>query len=378
MKITSIRVSAVNIPTIKSYHVAVLGAINSTASVIIVIHTDQEFVGIGETDPALMFTGESQQTVLTVLKHHLGPGVIGLDPTDIDGIHDRMESICYGNPFAKAAIDIACHDLKGKSLGAPVYELLGGLKRERIPVMWSLGSEPAETNAREAAGKVDEGYQTIGLKLGVYDPRTDIERVRQVRRAVGDKINIRCDANQSWTLDTAVDTIQRLQDYRVAMVEQPLPKWDLEGMARVVRAVEIPVGADESLSSPQDAREIINCEAADFFSIKTTKHGGLLNSKKIAELAHSAGKRLFINSMIEMGVSVLSGLHFGASSEDLFEIGHALNSVRRLKDDILREPLPYDRGEIEVPQGQPGLGCELDKAKMEKYCSETFWIENSM
>ena len=176
MKISAIKVSAINVPTLKSYRVAVLGTIRSTQSVIVEVHTDEGLVGIGETDPALMFTGESQQTVMTMLKHHLGPAVLGMDPMRLEAMHQRMEAVCLGNPFAKAAIDLACHDLIGKALGAPVYQLLGGLVHERIPVMWSLGSDTPEVNAKEAAEKVESGYTTIGIKLGVLSPDEDLER----------------------------------------------------------------------------------------------------------------------------------------------------------------------------------------------------------
>ena len=375
MKITSIKVSAVNIPTIKSYHVALLGTIRSTESVVLEMFTDAGLVGIGETDPALMFTGESQHTVMTMLKHHLGPAVLGMDPTEIERVKTRMDTISVGNPFAKAAIDLACHDLKAKAAGIPVYELLGGLQHERLPVMWSLGSDTPEINAREAALKVEEGYGTIGLKLGVLPPEEDIERVARVRKTVGDDIKIRCDANQSWTAAQAIRTIQTLGEFDVAMVEQPLPKWDLEGMAYITKTVDIPIGVDESLSSTRETVTIILLNAADFFSIKTTKHGGLMNSKLIGGMAHEAGKKLFVNSMIEMGVSVMSGLHFAASSPGLFDIGHALNSVRRLKDDILLEPVQYQGGEIIVPQDRIGLGVELDVRKMGMYTRESFQLE---
>jgi L-alanine-DL-glutamate epimerase-like enolase superfamily enzyme len=375
MKITAIKVSAVNIPTTKSYHVAVLGTIRSTESVVLEMSTDAGLFGIGETDPALMFTGESQQTVMTMLKHHLGPAVLGMDPGNISEIHARMEAICVGNPFAKAAVDLACHDLKAKAAGIPVYELLGGLKHERLPVMWSLGSDTPDSNAREAAQKAAEGYGTIGLKLGVLPPEDDIQRVAQVRKAVGDDIKIRCDANQSWTAAQAIRTIQKLAEFNVSMVEQPLSKWDLDGMAYITKTVDIPIGVDESLSSTREAVTIILINAADFFSIKTTKHGGLMNSKLIGSMAHEAGKKLFINSMIEMGISVMSGLHFAASSPGLFDIGHALNSVRRLVDDILLEPVQYQGGEIIVPQDRIGLGATLDKRKMEMYTKESFQIE---
>jgi L-alanine-DL-glutamate epimerase-like enolase superfamily enzyme len=375
MKITAIKVSAVNIPTIKRYQIAVLGTVTTTESVIIEMFTDEGLVGIGETDPALAFTGESQRTAMTMLEHHLGPAVLGMDPRALEAIHQRMAAVTTGNPFAKATIDLACHDLLGKSLAAPVFQLLGGLVRDRVPIMWSLGSDPPQENVRQAVAKVEEGYRTIGLKLGVLPPELDIERVAQVRRAVGPEVKLRCDANQGWSVGTAIKTIHKLEEFDVAMIEQPLPRWDLDGLAQVVDAVSIPVGVDESLSSPRDALQIIKKRAADFYSIKTTKQGGLLKAKQIAAMVVAAGGKLFVNSMIEMGVSVMSGLHFAASTPGLFGIGHALTSVRRLKDDILKQPVVYEGAEIVVPQDRIGLGVELDEAKMSKYTVGEFWIK---
>lgn len=219
MKITAIKVYAVNIPTLKTYQVAVMGTITSTQSVIVEVFTDEGIVGIGESDPSLVFTGESQHTVMAMLEHHLGPVVLGMDPLGIEAIHARLESVCVGNPFAKAAIDLACHDLLGKALGVPVYQLLGGLVRERIPIMWSLGSDPPEVNAREAAAKVEEGYRTIGLKLGILPPDADLERVKLVRQTVGDDVQLRCDANQGWSVGTAISMIRKLEELGVAMIE---------------------------------------------------------------------------------------------------------------------------------------------------------------
>jgi muconate cycloisomerase len=379
MRITKIKVSAVNIPTIRTYHVAVMGTITSTQSVIVEVYTDEGLVGIGETDPALSFTGESQQTVMAMLKHHLVPAVLGMDPRAIEAVHTRLDGVCVENYFAKAAIDLACHDLLGKALGAPVYQLLGGLVRERVPIMWSLGSEPAADNVRDAVAKVDEGYRTIGLKLGILPPEVDVERAAAVRKAVGPDIQLRCDANQGWTVGTAIATIKQLEEHGIAMIEQPVPRWDEAGLAQISRAVHVPVGVDESLCSVHDALRLAQQRAAGFYSIKTTKQGGLLNAKKIAALVQASGGKLFVNSMIEMGVSVLSGLHFAASTPGLFEIGHALTSVRRLKDDILKEPVVYAEGaggiEIVVPQDRVGLGAELDEAKLARYRIGECWIE---
>lgn len=375
MKICKIRIRCINVPLLKKYIVSGLGAIESTQSVVIEMFTDEGITGLGETDPALSFTGESQQTVVTVLRYHLGPAVLGMDPFDLEAIHARMNAICVGNPFAKAAIDLACHDIQGKYLGVPVYKLLGGLVRERIPIMWSLGSGDVESNVRDAIQRVQEGYKTVGLKVGTLAPVEDVKRVQAVREAVGDDILIRCDANQAWITMEAISIIRKLEKFDIAMIEQPVPSWNVEGMARIRASVNVPISVDEGLCSPREALRMVQAGAADVFSIKTTKLGGLLPSRKVAAVVEAAGGLMFINSMIELGISVMSGLHFAVSSRNLFPIGHALTSVRRLKDDILKTPVPYEGTDIIAPKDRVGLGVELDEEKMRRYLvGDVCWV----
>ena len=367
MKIESIRIREVHVPLLKSYTISSVGTVRATRSVVVEIFTDKGLVGIGECDPELMFTGESQHTVVAMLRHHLGPALIGRNPLDIESLHQLMNGICLGNHFAKAAIDLACHDLLGKVLGVPVFQLSGGLLSERIEVMWSLGSDSIEANVDDALQRIDEGYRTVGLKVGSLEPSYDIARVRAVRKAVGDNILIRCDANQAWSVAEAIATINRMAQYDICMIEQPVPGWDIQGLAQVRAAVPVPVAVDEGIHSPVDVLRCIRAGAADIFSIKTTKMGGLLPSWKAAAIIQAAGCKVFVNSMIELGISVMSGLNFGVSNASLFACGHALNSVRRLQDDILCDPPLYQGNEILAPVGRPGLGVRLDEKKMQKY-----------
>lgn len=372
MKITSIKVSAVNIPLIKDYTVSMVGTISTTRSVVVELFTDKGYVGIGETDPELMFSGESQQTVMTVLRHHLGPAILEQSPLDLTALHQRMDTISVGNQFAKAALDLACHDILGKHRNIPVYKLYGELVNDRIEVMWSLGSDSIAANVADAVQKVEEGYKTIGLKVGTLEPKEDIARVQAVRKAVGDAILIRCDANQAWTAKEAIPTIRRMEEYGICMLEQPVPHWDIEGLARVRASVNVPIAVDEGFRSPRDASKLIQAKAADIFSIKTTKLGGLKPSFQAAAVIGAAGLKVFVNSMIEMGISTMSSLNLAAAEKSLFPCGHAMNSVRRLKDDIIKVPITYAGGQIIVPADRPGLGVDLDEKKMKAYTVSTF------
>jgi len=367
MKIDNIRIRAVDIPLIKPYTISTVGTVRRTESVVVELFSDQGVTGIGETDPDLMFTGESQQTVISALKAHIGPAVLGQNPLDLEAMHARMDAVCVRNNFAKAAIDLACHDLVAKTMNTPLFRLFGGLVNPRIDVLWSLGSDTVEANVEDAVGRVAEGYTALGLKVGSLRPEVDVARVKAVRQAVGDAVSIRCDANQAWSPVIAIPTIHRMAAYGICMIEQPVPAWDIEGLARVRAAVNVPVAVDESFCSARDALALVKAGAADLFSIKTTKLGGLLPARKAAAIIEAAGHKIFINSMIEMGVSVMSGLNFAVSCPILFPGGHALNSVRRLSDDILAEPVVYDGGQILAPTERVGLGAELDEQKMKKY-----------
>ncbi len=372
MKITGLTVSEVRVPLLKSYTLSRVGTLTESRSVILEIETDQGVTGVGETDPELMFTGESQYTVMAVLNHHIGPALIGMDPLRIEAVHQRMDRICVGNPFARAAVDMACHDIAGQHLNSPVYQLYGGMLNESIDVMWSLGSDRPEANAEEALEKVHEGYRTIGLKVGALPAKTDVERVRAVRAAVGDEIGIRCDANQAWRPAEAVDIIRRMEAYGISMMEQPTRSWDIKGLARVRSAVNTPIAVDEGMHSARDALRIVQAGAADIFSIKISKMGGLLPAAKAAAIIEAAGHTLFVNSMIELGVSVMAGLHFAVTRPSLFACGQALNSVRRMKDDVLLDPVEYNGGAIVLPAGRTGLGVVLDKGKMKRYTVSRF------
>ncbi len=367
MQITGLRIRAVNIPLIKPYTISLVGEVATTRSVIVEVFTDQGLVGIGETDPELMFSGESQQTVMTMLASHLGPAVLGIDPLDLEGLHVRMNAVCLGNHFAKAALDLACHDIWGKYHHAPLYQLFGGRVHSRIEVMWSLGSDTVEANVADAVMRVEEGYRTIGLKVGTLSPDEDVRRVGEVRKAVGPDIKIRCDANQAWSPNVAAATIRKLENYDICMIEQPVRGWDIEGLAHVRASVEVPIAVDEGFCSPRDAIKLVKIGAADIFSVKTTKLGGLLPSRKAAAVIEAAGHQVFFNSMIELGVSVMSGLNCAVSTPNLLAVGHALNSVRRLRDDILKTPVAYEGNCIVAPTGREGLGVELDQEKMTRY-----------
>ncbi|HID08597.1 TPA: dipeptide epimerase, partial [Candidatus Micrarchaeota archaeon] len=253
--------------------VIALGTIPSVEVAIVVIEDHKGRLGIGEGCPAKRITGETIDTVLGALKV-LAPTLIGEDPLRIGYLADKMDGVLSGNTAAKAALDIALHDLAGKILGVPVWKLLGGHTSDPISTDYTVGIDDPEKMAREAARLVEEGFREIKVKVG-EDPERDVERVGAIRKAVGDRIVIRIDANQGWSPQEAVWALREMEPSRVQLVEQPVPHWDLEGLRYVRERSPIPVMADEAVHLPQDALRAIRVGAVDYINIKLMKAGGL-------------------------------------------------------------------------------------------------------
>jgi muconate cycloisomerase len=350
--------------------------------VIVRVHTSDGIQGLGEATVVKewggdygRYFGESPELTVTVINTVLGPALIGEDPFAIEWAHRKMDLAIKGYPYAKTALDEALHDIKGKALGVPVYELLGGLWREEIPLAHSLGWMEYEEATSEAAAAVAEGIRTIKIKVG-RSAEYDVRIVRDVREAVGDEVDIVVDANQGWpTPKYAIGILRQMQDYRIRYAEQPVE--GLARMAQIARSVDVPIMADESAWTPQDVLEIVERGAADMISLYTTKPGGLFKAKKVAAVAEAAGLPLNVNGSHETGVGNAANLHLVASTAAVTEAG--VFPVTTIKgneptemagkmylDDIITEPFEYRDGNLIVPS-RPGLGIELDEDKVAAY-----------
>ena len=291
--------------------VIALGAIPSVEVAIVVIEDDKGRFGIGEACPSWRITGETIDTAIGSLEV-LAPMLLGEDPLRIGYLVERMDSALLGNPSAKAALDIALHDLAGKILGVPVWKLLGGHSPGPVSTDYTVGIDEPERMAQEAARLVEEGFREIKVKVG-ENPERDLERVRAIRKAVGDGITVRIDANQGWSPQEAVWVLREMEPFRVQLVEQPVPFWDLEGLRYVRERSPIPVMADEAVHSPRDALRAIRAGAVDYINIKLMKAGGLHRAKEIAAISRAAGLANMIGSMVETDIGATAAIHFALS-----------------------------------------------------------------
>lgn len=348
------------------------------------IDTDEGVCGWGEAPalatwggPDMRYYGETAETVGHLIETHLLPAVVGLDPLEIATIHRRMDAVVKGNPYAKAAIDIACFDAAGKALGVPVWALLGGKVRDGIEVAHSLGLMPVDQAVDEAAQAVEEGARCIKCKTGL-EPERDVELVRRLRERLGDAVQVRVDGNEGYkTVWEAIEVTRRQQAYGIFLCEQPVA--GARGLAGVAARIDVPVMADESAWTVHDILELHELHAATTFALYVTKPGGLHRARQQAEVANRLGFWSDIGGSIEMGVGNAANLHLGAAMERAWI--PSVCPVTRVSgtpgpeiagvyytDDIVTEGFRFDEGRVMVPEG-PGLGVEVDVEKLRAYAA---------
>jgi len=315
------------------------------SALVVKVYTDEGVVGLGE--------GGSEE----VIGNLYTPKLIGEDPFDVERIHEKLGKNLYDEPASRAAVDAALLDIMGKALKVPVYRLLGGRYRDRIPVAWVIGWKSPEETAAEALKYFNRGFRTLKLKVGIALD-VDVARVKAVREAVGEEAAIRVDFNQAYTPRTAVKAIKAMEPYGLEFAEQPVNRMDLKGMAAVAKAVETPVSADDSAYSPVDAYRIAEMHAADVINIYILKAGGLSNAKKIAAVGEAAGIPCFLGAAPALSVEDIMGVHVAASTRN---IGYACEFVGNAWYELseLKNPLRIVDGMALVPE-KPGLGVELN------------------
>jgi len=312
-----------------------------------------------------------------VIAEYLIEAVKGLDPRDIAVIHSAMDKAVKGNPYAKAALDMASYDIAGKAAGVPAHRLLGGQFRDRIEVAHSLGIMPVEKCVDEAVMAVEEGAKTLKCKTGL-DPERDVEVVRKLRERLGGEVKIRVDGNEGYrNVWEAIRVTQRQEEYNILLCEQPL--MDNRQLAFVAERIGCPVMADESAWTVHDILELHELKAASCFSCYVTKPGGLHRAKQQADIAAALGMYSDIGGSIESGIGNAANLHLGAASERAIlpsvspvskpegAAGPSVAGVYYL-DDLIAEPFRFEDGCVLVPDG-PGLGIEVDTDKLEKYAA---------
>lgn len=319
MKITGIRIGNLSVPLKKPFKTAVR-SVDSVNDVIVRIETDTGHVGYGEAPPTGVITGDTTGAIIGAINDHIRAAIVGRELEDLESVMTALDNSIVGNTSAKAAVDIALYDLWGQLWNAPLHKLFGGHRTE-IETDYTISVNPPEEMARDSLEAVNDGYKTLKIKVG-KDSELDFERIKAIRDAIGYDVALRIDANQGWSASEAVRILRNMEDsgFQIELVEQPVPAHDIQGLRHVTQNTAIPVVADESIWSPQDAKMLMENNAVDMVNIKLMKCGGLHNAVRITSLAEIFGVECMIGCMLEGQVSVNAAVALAAGKAVITKI----------------------------------------------------------
>jgi muconate cycloisomerase len=368
LKITRIETIPIQVPIRPQFMIrAARGSHAASPFLLVKIHTTGGVVGLGEVSCTPRWSGEDQVSAAHFIRTYMAPRLEGQDPLQVEPLARTIDTVVARNYFTKAALEMALWDIRGKAEGVPVYRLLGGAVRQTVPTKWSVSGVEPETAADIASWAVQQGFRAMKVKVGI-ESDADVARVAAVRSAVGPDVRIGVDANGGWQPDTAVQVVERLYRHEVFFVEQPVAPSDLPGMADVRRRIRVPVIADESVFTLQDAAAVIGAGAADVLSVYVGKAGGIAAARGIVGAAADAGVACTVGSNLEMGVGSAAMIHLAMSTPGVRAEDFPCDIIGPLyyEDDLLTEPL-WLAGGAARPHDRPGLGVELDEAKVLRY-----------
>ena len=368
MKIKTIEPIAVRLPMKKPVQMAG-ETVAQAENVFVRIESDAGAVGWGEAAAAPTMTGETIAGMMAAIEL-MAPKLLGRAAYDFAGAAAAMDVQLYGNSGAKAAIDMALHDLVGRTRGRPVHALFGAKQRNRMPVLAVIGSEDAAADLREAQARWNAGYRAFKIKVGLGSPEADAVRTMTLCQALkrqaqdGEACLVSADANQGFSVDGALAFVRGIGDCGLDFFEQPVGAHDLDGMSRVAAATTVPIGADEGIHSLDDIVRHHERKAARGVSLKAIKLGGLSGLFAASRLC--AARDMNVNVSCKTGETSLAS----AAAVHLAAVAPAIAwgltvTSSGLAEDVTATPLAVTNGHVDVPE-RPGLGIDVDEHRLRR------------
>lgn len=361
--IESIQTQLVDLPTIRPHQLSMTTMKGQTLMIVRLICSDGS-VGFGEgtTIGGLAYGGESPESMKLNIDTYFAPLLIGQNADEIPVLMQRLNQAIRENRFAKSAIETALYDALGKRLNLSIANLLGGSLRKSLPVAWTLASGDTAKDIDEAEEMLAKRrHRIFKLKIGTQSVATDVAHVAAIKRALGDRGQVRVDVNMAWSELEAREGIAGLADAGCELVEQPV-SCPL-ALQRLTERSPIAIMADESLVGPSSAFDLAKNNAADVFAIKIEQSGGMRAAQKVAAIAEAANIELYGGTMLEGAISTVASAHAFATFHAL-EWGTELFGPLLITEEILETPLVYENFELQIPQG-PGLGITLDEERVQ-------------
>jgi L-alanine-DL-glutamate epimerase-like enolase superfamily enzyme len=363
MEIRTIEPIAVSLPMLKP--IVMAGEeVRRADNVLVRIEADNGVVGWGEAASAPVMTGDTLESIVSAV-NYLSSVLRGRDPADISGALAAMGGRMYGNHGAKAAIEIALHDLTGRAIGKPMHALLGQIKRSRMPLLSVIGGGDYDGDLHDTEKKKAMGFTAYKIKVGIDTPEKDAARTREICRLLGGSMLISADANQGYSAEQALTYVRAVKGSGLDFFEQPVAADNLAGMAEVAAATDIAIGADEGIHSLDDIRRHHERKAACGVSLKAIKLGGLSALVAAGELCDRLGMSVNISCKTgESSIACAAALH---AASVLPDIAWALTLTHTgLAEDISAAPVATANGHVDV-LNRPGLGVEVDEDRLRRY-----------
>lgn len=364
MKIKTIEPIAVSLPMLKP--VIMAGEeVRRADNVLVRIETDNGLVGWGEAASAPVMTGDTLESIVSAV-HYLEPALRGRDPADIDGALAAMDGRMYGNHGAKAALEIALHDIAGLASGKPVHALIGDKLRSRMPLLGVIGGGDFDGDLQDAEKKKAAGFTAFKIKVGIDTAAKDAERTRAICKLLGSGLLISADANQGFSTEQAIEYVRAVKGAGLDFFEQPVEAQDRAGMAAVAAAdASIAIGADEGIHSLDDLQRHHDRKAARGASLKAIKLGGIKGVVAAGRLCGRLGMSVNVSCKTgESSVACAAALHVACVIPNI-DWGLTLTHTA-LGEDVTARPIPTAHGHVECLD-RPGLGVDVDEDSVRRH-----------
>lgn len=355
----------VDLPTIRPHQLA-MTTMHGQTLMLVQVYCSDGTVGIGEgtTIGGLAYSEESPESMKLTVDTYIAPLLIGANANHVPALMAILNRDITGNRFAKSAIETALYDALGKRRGMPVSELLGGRLRSHLEVAWTLASGNTQKDIEEAERMLSERrHRIFKLKIGRRSVSEDVAHVAAIKKALGDRGEVRVDVNMAWSELEAREGMAALADVGCTLVEQPVRTQ--AAMKAIARRFPIALMADELLQGPRSAMDLAAEYCADVFAVKIEQAGGLRAAQHIAAIAQAREIGLYGGTMLEGAVSTIASAHVFSTFGQL-DWGTELFGPLLITEEILQKPLRYEDFGLYVPDA-PGLGICLDEDKVRFY-----------
>jgi L-Ala-D/L-Glu epimerase len=355
MKITSTTIYKYSIP-MHPFTIAT-GTMHFAQNIFLRLYTNTGMYGVGECSAFPMIAGETQATCFEMAKDFatVWKGKSALEPEDR---MNELHAFTAFNATIKSAFDMALYDIAAKNAQLPLYQYLGATKKKLLETDITVGIGSAETMAAQALAFAEKGFRIVKIKLGKH-AQEDVERVKQMRLAVGDNIKFRIDANQGWSFEDAIYALQHLAPFNIEFCEQPMRQWNDHKLPELRKLSPIKIMADESVFNHHDADRLIKNNACDYVNIKFAKSGGMLEAIKINEVCERQHIPCMMGGMLESRVALTAFAHFATAFNnvefydmDTCMLGHKIDPVKA--------GVTYNGYYVELPDAV-GIGADVEE-----------------